>query len=331
MYLGRPTKTVIIDAPGLEPPSRLEQARMAAMQYGDMDPHDQNQLAGQIRQKVDILGNQAGLPRGSVQPTSSLLEQMRQQTQLLVQMNLRVSQLEAGKGGHMPNSNLQPSIPGLGQPHRQAHQPYNQNYDMGQPPGQANYYRPPGQWHTTEPTTLSMDGLDQSTGTMARGSAAVQEVVNTVENNPCARISSFEAGMARENGALQPWHSWSVHTVADRVIDKTAGHVTLKKMLRVLAHLYETQRRYPMNPEFARAATAQALKVTLDVARTKGSWELSWPLLGLPDPEELDRHALSPAERVAVAALAKERRVLSEIAAAAKKKGGHDKTRPGDG
>ena len=89
-------------------------------------------------------------------------------------------------------------------------------------------------------------------------------------------------------------------------------------MLRVLSHIYELHRRYPQNPEYSRAFTAQALKVTLDASRGGGSWELSWPLPGLVDPEEHDSHALSPTERVTIAALAKEKKIVSEIATAAK-------------
>ena len=94
----------------------------------------------------------------------------------------------------------------------------------------------------------------------------------------------------------------------------------MKKMLRVLSHVYELHRRYPTNPEYPRAFLAQSIKVTLDASRSGGSWELAWPLLGLVDPEDHDSHALSPSERVAVAALARERKIVGEIAAAAKNK-----------
>ncbi len=73
---------------------------------------------------------------------------------------------------------------------------------------------------------------------------------------------------------------------------------------------------------------AQAIKVTGDVCRSGGSWDLAWPLLGVPDLEEKDHQMLSPAERVAMAALAKERKVLAEVASAArksKKDGGKEK------
>jgi len=155
---------------------------------------------------------------------------------------------------------------------------------------------------------------------MARGSAAVQDVVNTLEQNPLAVITQFERHAARECGALSPWQSWSTTELSDRAIEKLQGHVTLKKCLRMMANVYELHRRYPANPEYAKAFAAQSLKIMLDVSRSGGSWELYWPLSGLPDPEEGDQHALSPAERVAVAAMAKEKKVLQEVAAAARSK-----------
>ena len=169
-----------------------------------------------------------------------------------------------------------------------------------------------------DPTAMSLEGMDQSQSALARGSAAVQDVVFQLEHHPLTVINAFERQAARDCGAFQPWQPWSVSSLADKTIDKLQGHITLKKMLRVLSHIYELHRRYPQNPEYCRAFTAQALKVTLDASRGGGSWELSWPLLGLVDPEEHDSHALSPIERVAIAALAKEKKIVSEIATAAK-------------
>ena len=179
------------------------------------------------------------------------------------------------------------------------------------------------QWIPQTPhPMISLDGMDGSTQTMARGSAAVQDIVNLVEHNPLAIIQNFEMVIARETGAVMPWQTWSTSEHARLTMSRVQGHVTLKKMLTILAHTYELHRRYPQQPEYARAFTAQALKVVTDVCRSNGSWELSWPLLGLPDPDSEGSQLLSPAERVAVAALAKEKKVLQEIATAAKKKGG---------
>ena len=92
----------------------------------------------------------------------------------------------------------------------------------------------------------------------------------------------------------------------------------MKKLLRILGHTYELMRRHPTDPSLARAFVAQSFKVSLEVSRAGGSWDLAWPLLGLPDPEEGESQALSLAERVAMAALAKERKVLPAISQAAK-------------
>ena len=65
--------------------------------------------------------------------------------------------------------------------------------------------------------------------------------------------------------------------------------------------------------EYIRAFTAQAYKAAVEAGHSNGAWDLSWPLLGLPDPEEGQRSIASPAERVALAALAKERKLLKEV------------------
>ena len=44
---------------------------------------------------------------------------------------------------------------------------------------------------------------------MAKGSAAMQEIINTMEVNPWAVINSFEMRLAREEGALLPGSSWT--------------------------------------------------------------------------------------------------------------------------
>ena len=143
-------------------------------------------------------------------------------------------------------------------------------------------------------------------------------MVQQMETSPSLLIQSFERQIARDCGALHPWQPWSTSALADRTIDKLTGHITLKKMLRILSHAYELHRRYPQHPDFPRAFIAQSLKVTLDAARNGGSWELTWPLVCLPDPEDHDGHTMTAGERVAMAALAKEKKVIQEITAAAK-------------
>ena len=183
---------------------------------------------------------------------------------------------------------------------------------------------------------VSMDGLHGETNSMARGSAAVQDIVNTVEQNPWLIINAFETRTSRECGALMPWQAWSTSMHADRCSENVQGHVTLKKMLKVVGHCYELCRRYPNNPEYVRAFLAQSYKVTADVLHSQGSWELGWPLLGLGDPEERASQLLTPAERIAMASLAKERKVLADVAAAAKAGRSNrtkekDKDKTGDG
>ena len=62
-----------------------------------------------------------------------------------------------------------------------------------------------------------------------------------------------------------------------------------------------------------------------------GNWDLAWPLLGIPDPEERETQLLSPTERVAMTALAKEKKVLTDVAASVKRHGKNDnkKKEPG--
>ena len=160
----------------------------------------------------------------------------------------------------------------------------------------------------------SLDGAETDYSRIANGSAAVQEIVNTLEYNPFAVVESFEGRVRREEGALEPGVTWKVTDNAERSIERVDGHVSLKKGVSILAHAYDLCRRYPQNPEYIRAFLAQGYKVSLDALIRHGSWELSWPLLGIPDPEEKESQLLSPTERVAVAALAKEKKVLLEVA-----------------
>jgi len=173
---------------------------------------------------------------------------------------------------------------------------------------------------------VNLEGLDGSgTSTLARGSAAVADIVQTVERNPFAVIDQVETVVARESGAHWAGDSWNTMDHAQKVTEQLQGHVTLKKAIHVMAHVNELHRRFPQNPEYARAFGLQAYKVFVDVANQNGSWELSWPLLGIPDPEENQFRLTSAAERVAMAALAKEKKVIADITKEAKTR------RPGGG
>ena len=283
--------------------SRLAAARAASLHYDALDPSQQSLLSQQVRTNArSVLGSQhVSKAPPPVSSQDKVVMEMQKQTQLLIQLTQRVTKLEQGASSSVPTTMPAPYL------HQSAAGP------------------PPGLWHTMEPGLLTAEHLESSTGSMARGSAAVQEVVNTLEHQPHAIIGNFEKQIARELGVLHAGQAWSCSQAADRQIERMTGHVTMKKLLRILGHTYELMRRHPTDPSLARAFVAQSFKVSLEVSRAGGSWDLAWPLLGLPDPEEGESQALSPGERVAMAALAKERKVLSDISQAAKSKRGKPK------
>ena len=82
----------------------------------------------------------------------------------------------------------------------------------------------------------------------------------------------------------------------------------------ILGHLCELFRIYPSNPEYPQSFACQAYKAGLEAAQNQGSWELAWPLLGLPDPDRKEPSIASGTERVALATLAKEKKVFLEVA-----------------
>ena len=293
---------------------RLAAARAASLHYEALDQSQQSLLSQQVRTNArSVLGSQhVSKAAPPVSSQDKMVMEMQKQTQLLIQLTQRVTKLE-----HSPSSSVPPTM----------YAPYPHLSEAGPPPGL---------WHTMEPGLLTAEHLESSTGSMARGSAAVQEVVNTLEHQPHAIIGNFEKQTAQELGVLHAGLAWSRSQAADRQIERRTGHVTMQKLLRIWGYNYELMRRHPTDPFFARAFAAQSFKVTLEVSRAGGSWELAWPLLGLrssssrssssssssTDPEEGENQALSPGARVAMAALAKEQKVLSEISQAAKNKRG---------
>ena len=108
--------------------------------------------------------------------------------------------------------------------------------------------------------------------------------------------------------------STSLH--AARVTADLQGHRTLKKVIHILAHIYELQRH--QDPRVSQAFVAAAYKAALSAAAANGSWDLSWDLLGLPDPDRSSTPLYTAAETVAVVAMAKERKVMDEMLAKAK-------------
>ena len=248
--------------------SRLAAAKPAPLHYEAVDQSQPSLLSQQVRTNArSVLGSQHV---SKVAPPASsqdkMVMEMQRRTQLLIQPAQRVTKLEQGPSSSVPTTRYAPY------PHLSAAGP------------------PPGLWHTMQPGPLTAEHLESSTSSMARGSAAVQEVVNTLALQPHAIIGNFEKQIARELGMLH------------------AG--------------YELMRRHPTDPFFARAFLAQSFKVSLEVSRAGGSMELAWPLLGLPDPREGESQALGPGERVAMAALAKAQTVLSETPQAAENQRG---------
>ena len=82
-------------------------------------------------------------------------------------------------------------------------------------------------------------------------------------------------------------------------------------MLVILANLYDLG-RVEGAPDRTQAFTAQAYKAAVEALNNNGDWSLAWPLIGLPDPDDRVRQVTMPAERVALVALAKERKLLKE-------------------
>ena len=252
--------------------------------------------------------------------SNSILAAIKQQTQLISTFDLRLQQL----GKHKPSS-LRENANTFYPSQQQYHLPYAGDQMAHTSSAQQPWWNqgggPPGNLHAHPPQFNSIQNLEgtDDLSRMARGSAAVQELVGTLENNPMAIIISFENRVRREEGALFQESSWSVSENAERLCTRVPGHISLKKFTVILAHLYQLQRRYGSNPEYPRAFTAQAYKVVSDTLQRGGCWELTWPLLGLADPEEREPQLLSATEKVAVAALHKERKVLQEVVAAVKK------------
>jgi hypothetical protein len=107
---------------------------------------------------------------------------------------------------------------------------------------------------------------------------------------------------------------WSTEVHAQSTCRAAEGHKTLQKLITILGHLCELLRQRPQNPEYGRAFALQAYKASLEALKNNGNWELAWPLLGIPSPDENLESIVAPAERVALVALQKERRMLKEAA-----------------
>ena len=127
-----------------------------------------------------------------------------------------------------------------------------------------------------------MDGLhlgDDQNLRMARGSAAVADIVQTMQLQPWLTIKDKEDRLRAKAGAFHSMQAWSMESVTGAAIEMLQGHRTLKKLLKTLGHQAELFRQ--LAPEHARAFTLQALTSALKAADSGGNWELAWPLLGL--------------------------------------------------
>ena len=87
----------------------------------------------------------------------------------------------------------------------------------------------------------------------------------------------------------------------------------LEKLVVILAHLYELHRH--AEPRVCQAFTAAAYKAAAAAVASNGSWELSWELVGIADPDKKSAPLMTAAEQVAIVAMAKEKKVLEEALA----------------
>ena len=107
----------------------------------------------------------------------------------------------------------------------------------------------------------SLENLDhESASRMAKGSAAVAELVGTMEVSPWQIVESLETRVMREEGVFHADPTWSLEAHANEVVQNLEGHKTLKKMIVCIAHAYELLRHRPTEPLFCRAFLAQTYK-----------------------------------------------------------------------
>ena len=157
---------------------------------------------------------------------------------------------------------------------------------------------------------------DSITDTSAKGTAAMQRIVAEMRNHPERTISAFEKKIMEDLKVFYSNQPWSVTQHAERHIDGISGHRVLKKTMIMLSYIYDLC-RVEGAPARVQAAVGQMYKVAAETLATGGVWELTWPLTGLHDPDEKQTSTATPSEKVAMVALAKERKMLKEAQAAA--------------
>jgi hypothetical protein len=202
----------------------------------------------------------------------------------------------------------------MGGPQATPFQPQQQQMQLGMGGGYgAAASGPPGLFYQTAPR-LNLENIDHESGMrMARGTAAVAEIVSDQEQNPERAIVAFEDVIARECGVFWAGQPWSTEKHAEQCISGLADkHKCLKRTLAITARIYELQRHYENNPAVARAFTARAYQVMTMAAAHEGQWEVGWGLLGLKDPLQGIKPLLTTSQQVAVVAMQREKSQLAE-------------------
>jgi len=155
---------------------------------------------------------------------------------------------------------------------------------------------------------------------LAKGSAGMAAVVQEMEQRPSSVIPPFEKQIVRDLGVGRATKDWTLDVHAEEVVKGINGHHALKKMVVALARIYSLHQLHPNDPSYAKAMTAHAYKAAVEALHNGGDWELAWPLTGLKDPEDSRKQVTTLGEQVALVALAKEKKMLKEIAQKNKEK-----------
>ena len=148
---------------------------------------------------------------------------------------------------------------------------------------------------------------DDQNSRMARSSAALADIVRTVQLQLWLAIQEEEDRFRAKAGAFQSTQALLKESVTDAALESLQGHRTLENLLAMLGYPTELLRQLP--PEHARAFILQAKTSALKETESGDNWELARPHLGLGDP---DRKVVSIAEKVATVDYAKEEKMLAE-------------------
>ncbi len=178
----------------------------------------------------------------------------------------------------------------------------------------------------------SLEGLDGagSSSAMTRGTTAVQRIWATLQERPDLVLSSAISELRIRRGLSED----AGFTLADYnrdLMPKVGTFRSFKKFLTMIAHVWDLGYRENLQSTEGgcrvMAHLIQIYKVAEQAALSGGTWT-DWPLLPYPDPEGVGRSLAAPAERAALAALAREEAAL--VAAGVVTAGGARKS-PGPG